>query len=485
MLEDKQVEKAHHSDNLMKKFLIILLLFVTLIGIFGNSFDCTNLSNIEKQISNKYSNEKENIKRILSVSDTQINTWTNNDQINQKISSLSDGNFVVVWQSYLEDGNGWSIYGQTFYSNGAKKGNEFPISNSTILNSTNPNVASSSSGKFMVVWQQGDGNIFGQIFINDGTKLNDRFQINTHQIYGTLSIIILTNDNFVVSWDYSSQIFNQILTNNGVKVGSQNNFTQQGEYISTASLANGNFVMSYSNQSIYAIICYSNGTMLKSEFIVNTHINQHDISSISSLSTSNFMIVWESIGQDIIGSNDYGVYGQSFTSFGAKIGNEFRVNLYIIGDQAYPSIGSLVNDNYIVTWQSKNQDGYENGVYGQILDSTGDKIGSEFKINTYTISNQQNPSVSSLINNNFVVVWESNNNQDGSGYGIFGNIYQSNGLIIGFDTCPHNCQLCTNSTNCLICNPNFKLEVSGLCGCFDGFYLDNISDYICISNLSN
>ena len=93
---------------------------------------------------------QENIKRILS--DTQINTWTVNDQTNPKVSSLSDGNFVVVWQSYLQNGSGgWGIYGQIFYSNGVKRGNELHISNFTALNQTNQNIAAASSGKFMVV----------------------------------------------------------------------------------------------------------------------------------------------------------------------------------------------------------------------------------------------------------------------------------------------------------------------------------------------
>ena len=64
-------------------------------------------------------------KRILS--DTQINTWTAGDQTNSQISFLSDGNFVVVWQSSHQDRAGSDIHGQIFYSNGANKGNEMEI----------------------------------------------------------------------------------------------------------------------------------------------------------------------------------------------------------------------------------------------------------------------------------------------------------------------------------------------------------------------
>ena len=471
----ENIDQKYYS---MKKILIILLLFAILFGvsfiIFDNCFNCKNQSKIEKELENKYFNKKQNIKRILS--NTQINTWTASHQQLPKIASLSNGNFVVVWQSYLQNYNSWNIYGQIFYNNGAKKGNEFPITNTT-LNATNPNVAASSNSKFMVIWQQSNSNIFGQIFINDGTKLNDQFQINMNNSYSP-SITVLKNDNFVVIWSYGGYVYTQIITNNGTKVGLKINISLWNNQFSATSLDDSNFVISYNNKDIYAIIVYNNGTTLKSQFIVNTFINYDGLSSISSISNSNFMIVWESLGQDIIGGSDTGIYGQSFTSSGLKIGNEFRVNTYIIGNQINPSITSLANDNYIVTWQSINQDGSGNGIYGQILDSTGNKIGIEFRVNAYTYSDQMYPSVSSLINTNFVVVWQSNI-QDGSGWGIFGNIYQSDGSPIGFNACPLNCQSCTNSTNCKICDPYFKLELNGLCGCFNGFYLD-ISSFSCI-----
>ena len=168
--EDKQVKRIHH---------LVLFLFVTLIAIsliiFCNSFYLMDQSNNDP--SNIEIQTIANVKRLLI--DTQINTWTADHQWYPKVTSLSNGNFVVVWQSFLENGSGFnSIYGQIFYSNGNKMGNEFPISNYITIDQTNPNVAASSNGRFMVVWMQSDGNIFGQMFMNDGTKLGNPFQIN-------------------------------------------------------------------------------------------------------------------------------------------------------------------------------------------------------------------------------------------------------------------------------------------------------------------
>ena len=500
--ENHQVRTNDPKDNSkLKIWILSFLLFVTLIMVSSiisdNYFNISNQSKIHlnsKIVNINCSNEKtddtnsnieintrENVNRVLA--DTQINSWIYSDQRYPKVSALSDGNFVVTWQSFRQNGNRWSINGQIFYSNGAKKGNEFLINNSTTLNQTNPIIAA-SSGKFMVGWQQGS-NTLGQIFLNDGAKLNNQFQINEAPGSSSgASIATLKNSNFVVFWDnYTHALSFQILTDNGTKVDSQKYISTAVTLSSTsvASLANGNFVVTYLFlPNFYANIFYSNGTMLKSMFKVNTNSASNTRKAISSISNSNFLIVWESQGLDVIAGTVYGIFGQRFTSSGVPIGNEFRISTYTKGTQKNPSIASFANDNYIVTWESNNQDRSGLGIYGQILDGSGNKIGSEFKVNTFISSDQALSSVTSLLNTNFVVVWESNS-QDTSGWGVFGNIYQSNGSVVSFYVCPLNCQSCINSTHCISCNPNFKLNSNGLCECFDGFYLDNITISTCIS----
>ena len=49
--------------------------------------------------------------------------------------------------------------------------------------------------------------------------------------------------------------------------------------------------------------------------------------------------------------------------------------------------------------------------------------GSEFQVNTWTTDYQWNPSITSLPNGGFVVVWESKG-QDGSGWGVYGRIFR-------------------------------------------------------------
>jgi hypothetical protein len=73
-------------------------------------------------------------------------------------------------------------------------------------------------------------------------------------------------------------------------------------------------------------------------------------------------------------------------------------------------------------WGSNGQDGSSYGVYGQRFDSNGGKVGSEFQVNTWTPDHQGVPSITSLLNGGFVVVWNSYR-QDGPDWGVFGRIF--------------------------------------------------------------
>jgi hypothetical protein len=43
-----------------------------------------------------------------------VNTWTTDNQWNPSITSLSNGGFVVVWESAYQDGSGFGVYGRMF-----------------------------------------------------------------------------------------------------------------------------------------------------------------------------------------------------------------------------------------------------------------------------------------------------------------------------------------------------------------------------------
>ena len=63
-----------------------------------------------------------------------------------------DGNFVIAWSSFNQDGSGWGVYAQRYDSNGVVQGSEFRVNTTTGGDQMQPNVAMDGSGNFTVVW---------------------------------------------------------------------------------------------------------------------------------------------------------------------------------------------------------------------------------------------------------------------------------------------------------------------------------------------
>ena len=190
---------------------------------------------------------------------------------------------------------------------------------------------------------------------------------------------------------------------------------------------------------------------LSAEFQANTYTTSSQyFPKVAANASGNFVVVWTSTGQD---GFQGGVFGQRYDASGAKQGGEFQVNTYTTGDQSHPSVAIDVGGNFVVVWQSNNQDAPGQGVFGQRFNSAGVPQGSEFRVNTYTTSSQYAPSIAMDLTGDFVVVWQSY--QDGSGYGIFGQRYDSSGTKQGSEF-----QINTYTTGQQT-NPSVAMDVDG------------------------
>jgi hypothetical protein len=151
--------------------------------------------------------------------------------------------------------------------------------------------------------------------------------------------------------------------------------------------------------------------------------------AVASDADGDFVVVW--VRAD--GDRSFGVFGQRYRSNGAPRGDEFRVNTYTTGGQSSPSVASDADGDFIVIWHSGNdQDGDGFGGFGQRYQSSGARLGREFRINTYTSSGQGEPNVASDADGDFVVVWQSGSFADNSPFsGLFGRRYRSTGSPLG------------------------------------------------------
>src|SRR5436853_300476 len=90
----------------------------------------------------------------------------------------------------------------------------------------------------------------------------------------------------------------------------------------------------------------------------------------------------------------------------APAGPEFPVNTFTTGQQVGPAVAMDANGDYVVAWTSIAQDGDGNGVYAQRYDVTGKTQGAEFRVNTYTTSNQGVPAAAMDASGNFIITWQ-------------------------------------------------------------------------------
>jgi len=180
----------------------------------------------------------------------------------------------------------------------------------------------------------------------------------------------------------------------------------------------------------------SSGAPLGPDLPINTGPGANG-GSIAANATGEFVVTWQEAEDD---GYDSDVFARRYDNNGNPSSPTVPVNTYTTGWQTEQRVGIDAAGNFVVIWGSPGQDGSEEGVFGQRFDSSGGKVGNEFRVNTYTTGHQWSPSVSMSPLGDFVVVWSSQ--QPGSSYDILGQRYDAAGtpqggeLRINEDTSP-------------------------------------------------
>lgn len=92
---------------------------------------------------------------------------------------------------------------------------------------------------------------------------------------------------------------------------------------------------------------------------------------------------------------------------GLFLTGDIRVNTFTAGQQLGPRVTRLADGSVVVVWSSVGQDGHMQGVFGQRMSATGEKLGGEFQVNQFNAYNQRTPAIASLEDGTFVVAWVS------------------------------------------------------------------------------
>jgi hypothetical protein len=272
----------------------------------------------------------------------QVNSYTTSLQYHPSLASDAAGNFVVTWASQDQDGSGYGVFGQRYDASGARRGSEFQVNTYTTEYQYWPAVASDAAGNFVVVWQsRGQPGIFGQRYDTSGLRRGSEFQVNSFG-FGP-GVACNAAGDCVVEW-FS---WNQDGSGFGV-------FAQRFDAL---------------------------GAPRGSEFQVNTYTTSDQYrASVTLDATGDFVVAWSSYG----GQDGDGVFAQRFDASGARRGSEFQVNTYTTGQQFTSSLVSDATGNFLLVWESAGQDGDHGGVFGQryggllpqalAVDSTGNGV---------------------------------------------------------------------------------------------------------------
>jgi hypothetical protein len=276
---------------------------------------------------------------------------------------------------------------QRFDSSGNKVGGEFQVNIDPNGDQTYADVAIDASGNFVVVWELSGGatsGIYARMFDWTTTTSTADIKVNTtdDQIQQLPKVALDSSGGFVVIWESDHE-----------------------QYLIDGTLG---------NYDVYGQRVDASGNLVGGEFKVNTTSTGSQRSADIAMDASdNFVVVWQTFGQDEAGS--YGIYAQRFDAGGNKVNAEFQVNDYTTGSQLAPEVAMDDAGNFVVVWQSQDQDGDAYGIYAKQFDAAGAGQGSEFLVNTTTAGTQIQASIGMSGGGDFGIAWSGAGTGDTDG----------------------------------------------------------------------
>jgi len=163
---------------------------------------------------------------------------------------------------------------------------------------------------------------------------------------------------------------------------------------------------------------------------VNGPINgAQNVPEVALFGDGSAIVVWSASGGTNPDQSGWGVYGQILDADGAAVDQPFILSTYARSSQIYPSVTVLDDGDAMVVYQSKRQDTSNSyGVFGQRIDASGSKVGTEFLINETVVYDQDQATVTALDNGGFAVTWESGSTTVDTD--VYARIYDANDVAV-------------------------------------------------------
>ena len=106
-----------------------------------------------------------------------------------------------------------------------------------------------------------------------------------------------------------------------------------------------------------------------SEILVSSDPTASDI-AVARDTDGDFVVTWSAWNA----TTDWDIFAQRFNAAGQTVGDIFRVNATTTGTQRYSAVAMDAQGDFVITWQSHGQDGSGSGIYAQAYNASGETV---------------------------------------------------------------------------------------------------------------
>ena len=318
-----------------------------------------------------------------------VSNTTIRDQSNATVAMSPSGDFVVTWMSN-QGGSGYDVYARRYSSTGIPSGGEFRVNTYLDSDQMDPQVGMDDAGNFVIIWtsngQDGDGGgIFARRYDASGTPIAGEIRANTNVVKDQRDpgIALGPSGDFAIVWASLDQdgdnwgVFGQRYDTNGAPRGGEfrvNSYTNGAQKSPTADMdAAGNLAIVWESDGqdgdesgVFGQRFDAAGGHVGSEFRVNaTTSDSQTAPSVAWGASGYFYVAWQGRGQEpgLSNRSSQGIFAREYDALGASTGPDLLVPSTSLGDQVAPSIAA--GGGSIVAVWSGSGPGDGSGVFGQ------------------------------------------------------------------------------------------------------------------------
>lgn len=386
-----------------------------------------------------------NFNYLLEQRTFQSNSYTAGQQGFSSVAIDANGQFITIWQDNARDGDRSGVFGQLFDAAGSFLENDFQVNTDALFHQDRPSIAMAADGRFVATWSNGlhTREIIAQVFDAQANKVGGEIRVTSPQLGYNPSIAMDANANFVVTWEMSDGnglgVFQQRYSAAGSALGDITplhnlNFGNQ-QLVDIAMNEAGNYVTIWQSSSheqphsgwgLLGNTYNAQGEITSVnlfDFQINTTTtNNQQFPAVAINASGKFVAVWESYDLD---TENGRIMAQRFHENGEKDGPEITVYTLANHPQTRPDVVMYDDGGFFVIWESF-QGGTSTDIWGQLFAPDGIAIGMPIVVNDILTDAQRRPTMDMNANGQIIVSWESYG-QDGSGQGIFGQLYETAG----------------------------------------------------------